>query len=256
MWIGLLGPLVVTTSQDAHVQVAAGKQRSLLAALAIQVRDVVPAYTLAEAIWDRDLPGSWEVTLRNYVRRLRLALGDEIGHRIVTRPPGYLLQAGAVELDLLAFEMLRKSGLTAARSGDWSKASAALSEAEALWRGTPFADIPSRSLRDAHLPYLREARLGILEVRIDADLRLSRATEIIPELQRLTSLHPERERFRRQLMLALYQCGRQGDALAAFRAARQFSVEELGVEPGPELSEMHQRILAADAGLFHREPVS
>lgn len=252
MWIGLLGPLVVTSDEDLPVYVAAAKQRSLLAALAVQPGNVVPVDALAESIWETSPPASWEVTIRNYICRLRVALGPQAGSRIVTSPPGYRLKADQGEVDLLAFDFLRKAGLTAARARDWQLASARLTQAAALWRGTPFADVPSRVVRDAHVPYLQEAFLAALEARIDADLRLSpsRAADVIPELQRVTSRHPERERFRGQLMVALYRCGRQAEALAAFRAARRFSVEELGVEPGPDLMALHQRILAADGGLM------
>lgn len=88
----------------------------------------------------------------------------------------------------------------------------------------------------------------MIETRINADLQLSSTVKVIPELQRLASRYPERERFRAQLMLALYRCGRQADAFAAFREAWQFSVDELGVGPGPELTDLHKRILAGDAG--------
>jgi DNA-binding SARP family transcriptional activator len=252
MWIGLLGPLIVTTGGDQRVRLTAAKQRSLLAALVVQADDVVSVDTLAESIWETFPPASWEATIRNYIRRLRVALGPEAGSRIVTCPPGYLLNAERDEIDLLMFETLRKAGLAAARACDWPLASARLTEAGALWRGTPFADVPSRVIRNAHRPYLEETFLAALEARIDADLRLSpsRAADVIAELQRVTSRHPERERFRGQLMVALYRCGRQAEALAAFRAARQFSVMELGVEPGPELVALHQRILAADEGLL------
>jgi DNA-binding SARP family transcriptional activator len=250
MHIELLGPLTVTTADDVRVRIAAGKQRALLAALAVQARDVVPAEALAEAIWEGEPPRSWGVTLRNYVRRLRILLGAATSGRIISSPPGYLLKAGNDEVDLLTFEALRRAGLAAARESDWPRAAAKLSQAEALWRGTPFADIPSPSLRAAHLPYLQEARLTVLETRIDADLRLSRVADVIPELQRLTSQYPERERLRGQLMLALYRSGRQADALAEFRSARQFSVAELGLGPGPELTDLHQRILRADEGLL------
>jgi DNA-binding SARP family transcriptional activator len=252
MWIGLLGPLVVTASGNQRVRVAAAKQRSLLAALAVQADDVVPLDALAESVWENAPPATWEVTIRNYIRRLRVALGPEAGSRIVTSPPGYVLKATEDEIDLLAFETLRGAGMAAARAGDWQIASARLTEAAALWRGTPFADIPSRVIRDAYLPYLQEKFLATLEARIDADLRLapSRAADVIPDLQRVTSRHPERERFRGQLMVALFRCGRQAEALAAFRAARRFSVEELGAEPGPELAALHQRILAADRALL------
>lgn len=250
MWLALLGPLFVRTG-DMSFAVPAPRQRSLLAALAVRAGDVVPADVLAEAVWDDAPPVSWQVTLRNYVRRLRVVLGG-LGDRILTRSPGYLLQAGDDEVDILSFEVLCRVGQAAARAGDWQAASAALSAAEALWRGTPFADIPSSRVRDAQLPYLEEMRLGAVETRIDAALRLSpaRGTDVIPELQRVSMQHPERERFRAQLMLALYQAGRQAHALTVYQTARRYSVSELGIEPGPGLREMHRRILLADPALL------
>jgi DNA-binding SARP family transcriptional activator len=251
--IGLLGPLLVR-NQDGPLQVPAARQRSLLAALAVRAGDVVPASALAEAVWDGAPPVSWQVTLRNYVRRLRVVLGDEVGGRILTRAPGYQLQARPDEVDTLLFEARCRDGRAAARAGDWPGASALLTAAESLWRGTPFADIPSRTIKDAQLPYLEETRLSALEARIDADLQHSPslAADVIPELHRLSRQHPERERLRALLMLALYQADRQAHALTVYQAARQYSVHELGLEPGPGLREMHQRILLADPGLLPR----
>jgi DNA-binding SARP family transcriptional activator len=251
MWIGLLGPMCVRT-QEGLVRVPAAKQRALLAALAVRARNVATMESLAEAIWDANPPPSWEVTIRNYVRRLRIILGTASGGRIITSPPGYLLQAEDEEIDLLTFEALRKAGLAAARADRWQSADALLHDADALWRGTPFADIPSRPLRDAYTPFLEEARLDVLEARIDANLRLSsrQAADVIPELRRLATRHPERERFGTLLMLALYRSGRQAEALGVYRAARRFSVSEYGLEPGPELTAMHQRILTADQSLL------
>ena len=251
VWIGLLGPLCVR-SQDSSFHVTAARQRSLLAVLAVHAGDVVHASALADAVWDGAPPVSWQGTIRNYVRRLRVALGDDIGGRVLTRSPGYLLQASHDEVDVLSFEALYKAGRAAARHGNWPAASATLSAAEALWRGTPFADIPSRRVRQVHLPYLEEMRLAALEARIDADLRLSpsRAADVIPDLNRLSKEHPERERFRAQLMLALYQADRQAHALTVYQAARQYCVSELGLEPGPALREMHRRILRADPALL------
>jgi DNA-binding SARP family transcriptional activator len=231
--------------------VPAAKQRSLLAALAVRAGDVVPTDALAEAIWDSTPPSSWHATLRNYIKRLRLILGDDIGARILTRSPGYLLQAAPEEIDLLSFERLYQAGRADARTGRWEQASATLSQAAGLWRGTPFADVPSRPIRDAYVPYLEEMRLAALELRIDADLRISpsRAVDVLPELQRFSTERPESERLKSLLMLALYRCGRPHDALAVYRRARQFSIGELAMEPGPELQAMHQRILAADDSL-------
>jgi DNA-binding SARP family transcriptional activator len=253
MWIGLLGPLDIVTSTGQSTYLSAAKQRAALAALAMDARDVVPVDALAAAIWNHELPPSWRTTMRNYIRRLRSALGAD-GSRIVARPSGYLLQADDDEIDVLAFQSLRKAGLAAMREGDWTRASATFSDAEALWRGTPFADITSPAIRDPHLPYLRETLLAVLEARIDADLRLwpPRAADVIPDLQRLTSRHPERERLWALLMLALYRCGRQTDALTAFRTAREFCVSELGIERGQDLTDLQQRIITADPELLCR----
>ena len=233
MRIGLLGPLDVS-SQGAEIRIQAALQRSLLAALAVRAGDVVPVDSLAKAIWDARLPATWAVTLRNYVRRLRLAFGPDNQDRIVTRPPGYQLRVDRGDIDIFAFENFRKAGMAAARAADWRLASAKFCEAESLWRGTPFADIPSRPITDAHVPYLQEARLTVQEARLAADLRISplNAGSIAPELQRLSVSHPTREHLRLLLMLALYRSGRQSDALAAYREAWQFSTSELGTEPG------------------------
>jgi DNA-binding SARP family transcriptional activator len=251
MWVSLLGPLRITNG-EASVRVTAAKQRSLIAALAVSAGDVVPVDSLAEAIWDSVPPASWQVTLRNYIKRLRSTLGADAGGRLFTSPPGYVLQASRSEIDLLAFEELARAGLAAASAGNWLQASAKLSAAATLWRGTPFVDIPSRNIRDEHVPYLEELRLAVLETRIDAEIQLSQfaAADAIPELRRLAARHPARERLRGLLMLALYRTGRQADALAVFREARQFCVDELGVEPGYDIKDLHQRILVADPGLL------
>lgn len=252
MWLGMLGPLCVQ-SGDRAFPVQAGRQRSLLAALAVHAGDMVSFDTLAETVWNGSPPGSARATIRNYVKRLRHAVGADVGARIITRFPGYLLDASAEEVDVLAFGKLCRSGGAAARAGNWQQASDVLAAALRLWRGTPLADIPSEALRDAHVPHLEHARLHALEMRIDADLHLGHAHDAVGELQILVALHPLREHFQAQLMLALYQCGRQADALAAYRQARRLIVEELGGEPGSELQNLHQRVLSADPSLLNRE---
>jgi DNA-binding SARP family transcriptional activator len=252
VWIGLLGDLVIRTDEEV-LQITAGKQRAVLAALAVGPGEAVPADALAEVVWDGTPPASWNVTIRNYIQRLRYALRDA-GDCIVTSPQGYLLRAADTEVDLLAFEAECKSGHAASDAGDWPGASAKFAAALGMFRGTPFSGIPSRTIRDTYVPYLDEARLASLAARIDADLQLlpCRAAALVPELQKLSREQPLHERFRAQLMLALYRSGRQADALAAFRQARQVSIGELGVEPGRNLVALHQRMLAADPALLLR----
>jgi DNA-binding SARP family transcriptional activator len=256
MWIGFLGPLqVVGAAGDVPVRPA--KHRSLLAALAARAGNVVSVDSLAETIWDSRPPTSWRVTLRTYVMRLREALGPADGARIVAVPSGYLLNATSDELDLLRFETLCSAGLAAERAGDWRRAASVLADGERLWRGVPFADIPSRGAHDAYMYYLEEKRFAALEARIRADVRLSLlgAAHAIPDLRRLVAIHPERERLRGLLMLALYRAGRQAEAFGVFRDARTFTTTELGVEPDRVLVEGYRQMLAADTRLLN-EPLN
>jgi DNA-binding SARP family transcriptional activator len=243
MQFAILGPLLVHDGETA-VDVPQGRQRALLAALLVHAGTPVPADALAEVIWDGSPPPGAEVTLRSHVLRLRRALGSRAGIRIVTRPPGYLLQTGEDEVDVLRFRRLCREGGAALREGAWPRADGLLGEALGLWRGTPLADIASESLRRDAVPGLETLRLQAEEWRTDAALRLGRHDELIPGLQALAAMHPLRERFHGQLMLALARSGRNAEALAAYRRARTALVEALGVEPGPDLQELHQRILS------------
>jgi DNA-binding SARP family transcriptional activator/tetratricopeptide (TPR) repeat protein len=252
MFFGLLGPLCVK-SGDAETGVPAARQRVLLAALAVRAGQVVSFEELAEAIWDSDPPATARVTTRNYVKRLRQVLGPA-GQRVVTRPPGYLLAAAPDEVDLLAFSRLCRDGGTALRAGTWQQASDLLGGALGLWRGAPLLDIPSQVLRDEHVPVLESLWLQASEWSMEAGLRLGGHGQLLPQLQALTRQHPLHERLRAQYMLALYRCGQQAEALAAYTGIRTELVAELSVEPGPGLRELHQRILAADPGLLAEPP--
>jgi DNA-binding SARP family transcriptional activator/Tfp pilus assembly protein PilF len=244
----LLGPLHVRSDQVLF-GVAAARQRVVLAALAVRAGQVVSSEELARAIWDDAPPAKARVTVRNYVCRLRQALGP-VGGRIVTCAPGYLLEANDDEVDLLAFTRLCGAGSVAARAGAWQRASDVLDDALGLWRGIPLADVPSAVLRDKHVPALESQLLQATEWRLEAGLHLGRHSQLVPELQALAREQPLRERFRAQLMLALYRGGRQAEALGAYQGIRRALVDDLGVEPGPELQELHRRILAADPELL------
>jgi DNA-binding SARP family transcriptional activator/Tfp pilus assembly protein PilF len=252
---GVLGPLLVHDG-DSDIVVPAARQRVLLAALLVRAGRLVPADELSELVWDGLPPAGSRVTLRTYVMRLRQALGPRAGSRVVTRNPGYFLDASAEEVDVLRFTRLCQDGSAAMQGGSWSQASSVLGEALGLWRGAALVDVPSRTLRQAELPYLEEMRLQAVEWRIDARLQLCRHAELVPEVQALVAEHPLRERFHAQFMLALYRCGRQADALAAYRYARKMLVDEVGAEPGAELRALHERILALDPALAAPQPVS
>ena len=253
MWFGILGPLLVR-DEDAVVEVPAARQRVILATLLVHAGQVVRADSLADMAWDGAPPPGAAVTLRSHVSRLCRVLGPGAGARLVTRYPGYLVEAGQDEVDLLRFGRLCGDGGAAVRAGAWSQAYEMLNKALGLWRGDPLADVPCGLLHRDELPGLEQLRLQALEWRNDAGLHLGRHAEVVPSLQSLTGRYPLREGFHGQLMLALYRCGHQAEALSAYQHARGLLVEELGAEPGAGLRELHRRILAADPALAVPEP--
>jgi DNA-binding SARP family transcriptional activator len=244
MQLGILGPLVVADSEGESAAIAGTRQRILLAALLVRANAVVPADELAEIVWDGAPPGGASQTLRSHVMRLRRATGLGTGGRLVTRAPGYMLTAGADELDVLRFEALCGRGAAAVRAGEWAEAAQVLAAALDLWRGQPLCDVPSRLLVDAYVPRLEELRLQAVEGRVEADLRLGQHARLVPELSALTAEHPLHERLRAQLMRSLALCGRQAEALAVYQDARRVLISELGIEPGQELREAQQQVLA------------
>src|SRR5207302_9241563 len=182
----------------------------------------------------------------DYVSRLRRALGAD---RIERHPAGYVIHLEPGELDLERFEALLEQGRSAGAVGNATTASVLLGEALGLWRGRPLADLEYEPFAPPEAQRLEDRRLLALEGRIDADLELGRASELVGELEGLVSDHPFWERLLGQLMLALYRSGRQAAALEAFRAARQRFASELGIEPGPQLSQLERQILEHDPSL-------
>jgi DNA-binding SARP family transcriptional activator/Tfp pilus assembly protein PilF len=248
MWFGVLGPLLVRDG-ETPTDIPKGRLRVLLAALLVHAGQAVSADAVAEAVWDGSPPPGAADTLRTYVLRLRRALGPAAGSRVLTRYPGYLIEATEQEIDLLRFGSLTRDGGATARAGQWEGAWEVLTEAMGLWRGEPLADVPSEVLRGEHLPRLERAWLEAAQTRLEAGLRLGRHGELVAELQSLTAAHPLQERFHGQLMLALVRCGRQAEALQAYQHARQALAQELGTDPGAELRELHQQILTGDPAL-------
>ncbi|MGW4114161.1 BTAD domain-containing putative transcriptional regulator [Actinosynnema sp. NPDC004786] len=226
----VLGPLEVWRGGE-RVAVPAGRVRVLLATLLLRANRTVSVDDLVERLWD-DVPNPRRVraTLQMVVTRLRQALGD--ANVVRTRTNGYLADVPPGALDLHRFRDLADRGRHA--------------EALELWRGAPLSDVRSDALHREDVAPLLEEHLVVLERRIDADLAAGRAGALVAQLRGLTERHPLRERFWGQLMLALYRSERQAEALAAFRAVRAALVEELGVEPGPALTDLYDRILRND----------
>jgi DNA-binding SARP family transcriptional activator/pimeloyl-ACP methyl ester carboxylesterase len=210
---------------------------------------VVPGSQLIEALWGEAPPESAQTALHGHVSALRKLIGAE---RIRTRPPGYLLEAAAEEVDRARFESL----VAQAREREApEERSARLREALALWRGEPLAEFRDDAFAERERAGLEELRLAAVEERVDADLALGRHHELVPELEPLVAEHPFRERLRGQLMLALYRSGRQADALHVFQNGRTALVEGLGIDPGPALQQLELRILRQDASLNLEAPV-
>ena len=249
MDFGLLGPLVVRDG-TRYVPVSAPRQRVLLAALLLRAGRVVGLDALAEVLWEGQPPAGARGALHSAVQRLRSTLGPSGAGLVETRPPGYLIRVDDGEFDVREFSVLAARGHAAAATGTWAQAARLLREALGLWRGDPLADVPSQLLRDREAAPIEDQRRQALAARIDADLHLGRHGEVVAELRQLVTAHPLQEQFHAQLMLSLYRSGRPADALAAYQDVRRVLAGELGIDPGPELRLLHQRILAADSELL------
>jgi predicted ATPase/DNA-binding SARP family transcriptional activator len=241
----VLGP-VEAVGEDGSLPLGAPKQRALLALLLLHGNAVVPRERLVDALWGEDPPRSAVSSLQVYVHGLRRTLGAE---RIERHGTGYRLSLEPTELDLGRYERLVEQAAGALAVGRAADAAEDLRRALGLWVGAPLADLAGEPVHQAEAAQLEERRLRGIELLHDAELALGRHDELVPELERLIAAEPYRERFRAQHALALYRAGRQVDALAACRAARSFLVEELGVDPGPELQELERRILRHDPEL-------
>jgi DNA-binding SARP family transcriptional activator/pimeloyl-ACP methyl ester carboxylesterase len=238
----LLGPLrVVEGGRD--VTPARPKQRALLAMLLLHREEIVPGAQLIEALWGDEPPGTAQTALYGHVSALRKLIGAD---RIRTRPPGYLLRVSAGEVDIARFESLVSQ---ARERDDPDERSACLREALALWRGEPLPELRYEAFAEREIARLEELRLAAVEDRVDAELALGRHHELVAELEPLVAEHPFRERLRGQLMLALYRCGRQAEALHALQSGRRVLIEQLGIDPGPALRQLELRILRQDPGL-------
>jgi DNA-binding SARP family transcriptional activator/DNA-binding NarL/FixJ family response regulator len=251
----LLGPLEVS-DRERPVRFGEGRHRSVLVLLLLHRNEPVASDRLIDALWGEAPPPTAAKVLQNYVGRLRRALGDREGRRLQTRGRAYTLRVEDGEVDVDRFERLVCEGSEALADERPADAAAYLREGLALWRGPPLADVAYEGFAQGEIARLEERRAVALERRIEADLALGRHADLVSELEALVARHPLRERLRGQRMLALYRCGRQADALEAFHHARRRLVEEVGVEPGPELRGLHEAILRQDPSLdlAPREP--
>ena len=230
------------------------RQRAVLALLLLEANRVVSMDRLAEDIWGGHPPEGWVTTLQIYVFHLRRALEPDrargaAGGVLVTRDRGYLLRVDREHLDAALFQDGFTAGRAALEAGRYAEAAETLRQALDLWRGQVLADLADYAFTRPEAARLEELRLAALEARIDADLALGRHDALTAELEQLAAEHPLRERLHGQLMLALYRCGRQAEALAAYRRVRDLLAGELGIDPGEPLQRLHASILAHDPAL-------
>ncbi len=243
----ILGPVEVV-AEGRVVALDAAKPRALLAILLLHPGEPVSSERLIDDLWAGRPPATAGKVLQAYVSQLRKALGNEV---IVTGAAGYQLVVEPDGLDLHRFERL----VSEAREAEPPAKARRLREALSLWRGPPLADFAYEPWAQAEIGRLAELRLSTLQDRIDADLALGLDGELVGELELLVTEHPLSERLRGQLMVALYRSGRQADALAAYRAARETLVETLGIEPGPALRRLERAMLDQDPELDVTPPV-
>ncbi|MFE3519883.1 BTAD domain-containing putative transcriptional regulator [Streptomyces sp. NPDC059166] len=235
----ILGP--VEARRDGTVLPLAGaKIHTVLAALLLAKGRVVSDSRLSEFLWGWSPPTTKNAQIYTYISRLRKQLGE--GVEIARCQPGYSLHPGTAWIDSVEYDRLDRLGREALEARHFEKASALLTAALDLWRGAPFAST-TEHLCEAEVPEWEEAWATTLVCRIESDLALGRHGELVPELTRLVAEHPLNERLRAQLMTGLYRSSRQGDALSVYRQGRIVLREELGVDPGPVLREVHRQVL-------------
>jgi class 3 adenylate cyclase/DNA-binding winged helix-turn-helix (wHTH) protein len=243
----ILGPLEVLDEGRA-VALGGGKQRALLALLLVHANETLTTDRLIDHLFGERPPAGAAKTLQMQVSRLRKALRAG-GAAIVTRERGYQLKLDTEQLDSQRFKRRVAEGRSELAAGHPERAEALLEEALSLWRGAPLADLAYEPFAQSEIARLEDLRIGALEQLIEAKLALGRHAEVVSRLETLIAEHPYHERLRAQLMLALYRCERQADALQAYQDARTQLVEELGIEPGERLRELERAILAQDPAL-------
>jgi DNA-binding SARP family transcriptional activator len=255
----MLGPLELSDKGEP-VSLGGTRQRATLGFLLLNANRVVATSQLLNALWAvEEAPTSARKILQNAIWGLRGALscGNRVAGAAVlqTRTPGYLLSVDPDEVDLFRFHRLAQEGRAELTSGSPATATRLLNEALALWSGPPLADLAETGIAWSELTALENARLDVLEDHFEAELACGHHHSVLSSLEALVESEPLRERLCGQLMLALYRCGRQADALAVYGRVRSGLVENLGLEPGASLQNLQRAILVQDASLLPPELV-
>ncbi|MFK3983528.1 BTAD domain-containing putative transcriptional regulator [Micromonospora sp. NPDC050397] len=242
----LLGPFEVLIN-GRQLPVGQPKQRALLALLALRSGTQVPMSEIIDVLWDGAPPARARNQVQVYVSGLRRTFAEAgSGYRLIdTRPGGYLLDVPANWVDLAAFGRAAVDAAGQARAGDWRGADRLLHAALSCWRGYPLGGVPGEFFEQtAH--QLEERRVAALEQQLRVKLALGDHTELVAGLRGTVAQYPLHEGLRHGLMLALYHSGRSAEALAIYRDGRDKIVDQLGIEPGPELRALELMILRGE----------
>jgi len=249
---GILGPLQIG-GPGSTSSAGSPRQQAVLAVLLAHANTMVPIDALIEEAWNGRPPPSARRAVHVYVFRLRRMLAAYIGEPshdvLATSEKGYLLRVGPSQLDATRFRQLLTDGHQALLSGRAVKAGVLLTEALALWRGPALAGVAVESVQQSLVIPLEELRLSALQTKIKAALELGQHEAVVAELWALVAAHPYREAFRAHLMVALYRCGRQAEALTVYDQARRQLREEFGADPGVALQRLHHAVLRGDPEL-------
>lgn len=238
----ILGALQVKAS-GREIPVTAPKQQAALAALLLSANCAVSADEMVEHLWSGQPPAAARSTLQAYIHRLRQLLSGMPGEvRLSTSTAGYTLELGSARLDLRIFHERVGEARHLAAAGDLSDAAVLLRGALSLWRGAALAGVPGDFIQE-EARFLDAERIAAHEELLHLEMRVGNHQRIIPELIKLCNAHPFREAITAQLMVCLYRCGRQAEALRTFSQSRKRLREELGIEPGVDLQELQKAIL-------------
>jgi DNA-binding SARP family transcriptional activator/WD40 repeat protein len=254
---GVLGTLTVLDDDGGVVRLGGPARRRLLAALLARLGCTVAVDSLIEDLWSDAPPPTAEKTLQSHVVRLRDDLGRDAGPSpVLTEPGGYRLAVDRANVDAWCFERDLVAGRSTLAAGDPAAARPMLDQALSWWRGLAYAEFPDPAFAVSERLRLGELRILGEEARTDASLALGAGAELVADLERRVREEPYRERTWEQLVVALYRSGRQGDALAAYRRARERLVDDLGLEPAPSLRALEGRILDQDPTLLSPVPTA
>ncbi|GAB2331458.1 AfsR/SARP family transcriptional regulator [Streptomyces variabilis] len=251
--VEVLGHVTLKVGDERRTP-SAPKARQVLALLLVNANRMVSTDVLIEELWAEQPPRSALSALQTYVFQLRQLLrkirpGECPKQLLVTTPNGYEFRVPPENVDLQRYERHRLAGQQAFQAGENMAAVEQFRAALHIFAAPPLANVRRGMHLDAEIVRLEESRIGVQETRIEAELELGRHHEVLSELSGLASQCPQHEGFHRQLMLALYRCGRRPQALKVFNQLRQSLVTELGLEPSRELQMLQQAILSADPRL-------